>query len=668
MNNKLKLIILGTTILTSCQALAEAPLKLDIGGFAGNNRNYVQAGAFLPISQNEDGLLFGDIRGMKHLPHFKKQNKSIYKEDTYEFNLGLGYRHIIHQDLVVGGVVYYDIRKAQLKNTTFSQTTLNMHVLSPTWQSNLNLYIPIGKKKITKSSHVFQNEARIINNDVFFQYKDQSVTENALQGVDFRISTTIPNMDSLRVGPVAYYFKGNKSVAGGGIEVNWAYNDSIKVESSVTYDKLRKTNFVAGVRFTFPSSTAGKARPVDHLLSTRVERDIDLVTSNQTANSSTHEKQENAVALNDKQLSDINNPNKFDENKELLSKLLLAIDNDGQIIITKDVDSDGDVITIDETNTFTSKSLSGAIATAKSAARVKLDNNTTETRLVDDSISSTKKTIAKVADLVATQQAIREKSGFKKVFVAGKFVSITPDQKFLDNLIKKFSGDKSSSSKSYYINLPGHGNVEVERAGTMLVVKQGAKDYVVVGVDEYNAHKHAKDSTKQPYSTWFTGGLEAKDGGVYEGLMRETFEESVGTIYITKSEFNNAIKNKQFMYDPAVKTLAIVKHDTSGTFDVKSLNAKLSKTKKDSNISDSFKEMKEYTLVHPGELRSMANSIGINKSSNGGNITKNPHNTIYKIKNINSNSIRLEQNYADSFYRAHGVQALYRTIGNFPSG
>ncbi|MDA9163867.1 hypothetical protein N9N97_03180, partial [Rickettsiaceae bacterium] len=664
-DNRFKLTILGTAILTSCQALAEVPLKLDLGGFAGNNRNYVQAGAFLPISQNEDGLLFGDIRGMKHLPHFKKQNKSIYKEDTYEFNFGLGYRRIIHQDLVLGGVVYYDIRKAQLKNATLSQATLNAHVLSSTWQSNLNLYIPIGKKKITKSSHVFQNEARIINNDVFFKYKDHSVTENALKGVDFRISTTVPNMDSLRVGPVVYYFKGNKSVAGGGMEVNWAYNDSINIESSITYDKLRKTNFVAGVRFTFPSSTAGKARPVDNLLSTRVERDIDLVTSSQTANLSTQEKQKNAVALNNQQLSDINNPNKLDENKELLNKLLLAVDNDGKIIITDD--ADGDVITIDETNTFTSKSLSSAIATAKSGARAKLDNNTTEAQLVDNSIKSTKNTIEKVADLVATEQAIREKSGFKSIFVAGQSVSITPNQEFLDSLVKKFSSDKSSASQSYYIDLPGYGNVEVKRAGTMLVVKQGAKDYMVVGVDAYNAQRHA-NTGNQPYSTWFTGGLEAKDGGVYEGLMRETFEESVGTVYITKSEFNNAIKNKQFMYDPSVKTLAIVKHDSSGTFDVNSLNAKLSKMKQDRNVSGSFKEIKEYTLVHPGELRSMANSININQSVNAGNITRNPHNAIYKINNIKNNVIRLDKNYADSFYRANGVKALSLTIGSFPSG
>ena len=41
MDNRFKLTILGTAILTSCQALAEVPLKLDLGGFAGNNRNYV---------------------------------------------------------------------------------------------------------------------------------------------------------------------------------------------------------------------------------------------------------------------------------------------------------------------------------------------------------------------------------------------------------------------------------------------------------------------------------------------------------------------------------------------------------------------------------------------------------------------------------------------------
>ena len=666
MNKKLKSIILGTSILTSCQALADAPLKLDVAGFAGNNRNFVQIGAFLPIMQNEDGLLFGDVRGMKHLPHFKKQNKSIYKEDTYEFNFGLGYRHIIHQDLVLGGVAYYDIRKAQLKNTTFSQATLNMHVLSQTWQSNLNLYIPIGKNKITKSSHTLQNEARIVNNDVFFKYKDQNITEKALKGIDFRISTVVPGIDSLRVGPVAYYFKGNKSVAGGGIEVNWAYNDSINIESSVTYDKLRKTNFLAGVRFTFPSSTSGRSKSLDQLLSTRVKRDVDLVTSNQTTNLSSQEKQENAVALNKTQLSEINDPNKINENTELVHKLLSAVDNDGQIIVTDD--ADGENIILNDTNTFKSKSLAAAIATVKSAATTKLNNNTkTEKQLVDASIKSNKKTIDKIADLVATQQAIREKSGFKTVFVGDKSVAIKLPKQSRDDLFKKFSNAGKSAEQSYYIDLPGYGKVEVERAGTMLVVKKDGKDYIVMAVDAKNTKKYA-NSAKQPYSTWFTGSLEAKDGSVYKGLMRETFEESVGTVHITKAEFDHAIKNKHFMYDKEAKTLAIIKRDNSDNFDIQNLNTELSKAKQNKNLGGSFKEMSQYTLVHPGEIRTLSSRININKDSNAGNITAESHNSIYSIGNINNSPVRIMKKYADSFYKGKGVDALNRTIGTFPSG
>ena len=120
------------------------------------------------------------------------------------------------------------------------------------------------------------------------------------------------------------------------------------------------------------------------------------------------------------------------------------------------------------------------------------------------------------------------------------------------------------------------------------------------------------------------------------------------------------------MYDPIHKTLAIVKYDNSGNFDVNKLNTRLAQVKSDTNIGRSFKEMKEFSLVHPGELRHMNNVIGINKHNNRGMIEKNPHNYIYKVKSSNGTA-RILKKYADSFYRGNGTQALYNTIGNFPS-
>ncbi len=580
---QLKSLIIATYVLFACQALAEAPFKFDVAGFAGNNRNFFQVGAFLPIMQNEDGLLFSDIRGMKHLLHFKKKNKTIYSEDVYEFNFGLGYRRIIDQDLVFGGVAYYDIRKAQLKDANFSQATLNFHILSQTWQSNLNLYAPIGKNKITKSSHVFTNKAKIVNNDVFFKYQDQNITEKVMKGLDFRVSTIIPNINSLRFGAVVYYFQGDKSFIGGGPEINFAYNDSINIESSITYDKLRKANFITGIRFTFPSSKRN-VRPIDKLLSTKVERDIDLVTSTSTDNFFTQEKQDNAIAINTNQINGINNPSKLNENKKLISKLLSVVDNDGQIIISDD--ADGENITLNDTNKFEAKSLAKSIENAKFAANANLDNtnanldnNLLKQKVVNNVIYSNQKTIEKVINLVAAEQAIQEKFGLDTIFVSNQSVILELNQRFLDSLIKRFSSSRNNVSQSYYIDLPNYGSVEVKRAGTTLIVNQGGKDYIVIGINKNNLIKNA-NSTNMPYSTWFTGGLEARDGGVYEGLMRETFKESAGAVYITKAEFDHAIKNNQFIYDQQAKILAIIKSDNIKKIDTNLLNTKLDQVRR----------------------------------------------------------------------------------------
>lgn len=644
---KLKTILLSTTLIVTSEALAEAPYKLNIAGFAGNNRNFVQSGAFLPIISSEEGLFFADIRAMKHVPHSKKKHKRIYSDDTYEFNFGLGYRHVINSDLVFGGVAYYDIRKAELKNTHLGQTTLNTHILSPTWQSNLNLYIPVGKSKISKTTNAATNQAKIINNDVYFRYKNQTITEHALKGVDFRISTVIPGLDSLRLGPVAYHFKGNKSMTGGGLEMKWAYNDSLDFESSITYDKIRKTNFIAGIRFTFASPQTN-ARSIDKLLSTRVERDIDLIANKRINNNDSYVQDPNFVVIKSNELNSINSSNLSTQdqsrNAQIVKKLLSVAANNGTVIVT-DNNNDGDITVTDDIK-IDINSLSQSIAASRSDTKIKLDKQTSEDDLRKNAVKSTKTTRENLVSLIATEQAIQDSNLQNKLL---------NDPNFRSQLIDQFSKLGSGQNASYYINLPGHGNVEVKRAGTVLVLNQNGQQYAVIGVDENNAMHHAATGNI-PYSTWFTGSLDSSDGSVYQGLMRETFEESAGMLLVSQTEFDYAILNGHFMYDPRDKTLAIVKYDSANKHNINNLNNELASVKGKANISHSFKEMRHYHLVSVNELNTMNTAIGKNTHTNS-------HDATYRVNTVSGITNRILKQYADSFHRGGGMQAINKAIG-----
>jgi len=138
---KLLLGVVGTMAATTTTALGGqtgdqdkwVPYT-DIGGGYGSGMTAGKADAFVPIWQNVDSLLFGNL-GIG----------TETKTNQFE-NFGLGYRTKVNRDWILGGYAGFDSTQLQ-DNNTFNQTSLGAELMSAEWDVRLNGYIAANEAK-----------------------------------------------------------------------------------------------------------------------------------------------------------------------------------------------------------------------------------------------------------------------------------------------------------------------------------------------------------------------------------------------------------------------------------------------------------------------------------------------------------------------------------------
>lgn len=104
---------------------------LDVEGKLGSHRHLGEGDFFIPLVQDDNTLLYTDIR-------YRLDNES-----SREGNFGLGLRELLPSEWIIGGYTYYDRRKTPYDNY-FSQITAGLEALSVDWDFRANVYIPIG--------------------------------------------------------------------------------------------------------------------------------------------------------------------------------------------------------------------------------------------------------------------------------------------------------------------------------------------------------------------------------------------------------------------------------------------------------------------------------------------------------------------------------------------
>ncbi len=105
-------------------------------GKLGNHRDLTEASFLLPITQDQDSLMYFTLRGQTD------------EFDNSEGNFGIGYRQIspAHK-WIYGGYGYFDVLKTENDNM-FKQLTFGAELLSVDWDFRMNDYLAEDKEEI----------------------------------------------------------------------------------------------------------------------------------------------------------------------------------------------------------------------------------------------------------------------------------------------------------------------------------------------------------------------------------------------------------------------------------------------------------------------------------------------------------------------------------------
>ena len=241
----------------------------------GNDRSLAKGDLFLPLQQNEEFLLFGNL-------------KANFDDHSYkEGNIGVGARRI-YNEWITGGWVFYDWKESTTDNT-FDQMTIGGEFLSNNWDIRANAYIAENKIKDSDRASVVE-----LNGN---QIQARLGEERALSGVDFEIGKKLPFFEDSRffVGGYHYDESGYEKVSGPKLRLEMRFDDMplfslISKGSRLTLGAEYKEDSVRGsesfgvvqLRIPFGGNSNNKKRKLSSLekrMMETVKRDNDIITN-----------------------------------------------------------------------------------------------------------------------------------------------------------------------------------------------------------------------------------------------------------------------------------------------------------------------------------------------------------------------------------------------------
>lgn len=233
---------------------------------------------FVPLWEQQDGIIFADVRGQ------------VDDSENYESNWGLGMRHYVADCWIVGAYSFFDRRRTENDNS-FNQVMFGLEALSIEWEARVNAYIPQSDSKAVASL----NNAQLIGNNIFVS----AGQERALGGFDIEVGKLLyawgPNADfEVRGFLGAYHFDsdgaGVQNVSGprGRVEarvydLDWLGEGSrVTLAGELQWDHVRDTQAFAGLRVRIPLYGWHRQRKMSRLerrMVSPIVRDVDIVSS-----------------------------------------------------------------------------------------------------------------------------------------------------------------------------------------------------------------------------------------------------------------------------------------------------------------------------------------------------------------------------------------------------
>lgn len=242
-----------------------------------NDRQTGTGNLFAPLWQDDDSLLFTDLR-------FQNDDAG-----SGEYNLGLGFRQIIADEIIVGAYGFFDQRTTSNDNT-FNQATLGVEALTEDFDLRANAYIA---EKDAKSIRNAAGTAVLQNNQIFVRGQ----AERALSGFDAEIGYKLPlGLDDMefRVYGGGYHFDASntRDVSGPRVRAEMRIDDisflgdgsRFTLGAEAQDDDVRGEQYFGMARLRIPFSTLLGGRrsddisPLERRMTERVQRDVDVVT------------------------------------------------------------------------------------------------------------------------------------------------------------------------------------------------------------------------------------------------------------------------------------------------------------------------------------------------------------------------------------------------------
>ena len=267
--------LLCLTLLAPDNSHAQTePLKTraEVSIKGGSKRSLLSTEIWAPLVQDNDSVLYGDVRLMGD------------NDENREGNLGVGYRQI--KNAVYGVHGWIDRRRTQ-NNSTFHQITLGVERLGHVVDLRANGYIPLNKgRTIGSGAAAGASDPYLAGSGLFYDVNG-FLMEIPQYGMDAEAGYRLPILqrqaDAIRLYGGGYHFfrKDSDSTTGFRVRAEAQINQAFAIGTRYQYDEPRGNQAFLEATLKFPFG-AKKLYQTDGLrarLDESPERDVDIVTA-----------------------------------------------------------------------------------------------------------------------------------------------------------------------------------------------------------------------------------------------------------------------------------------------------------------------------------------------------------------------------------------------------
>lgn len=253
--SRIGLQFLSLLLLTTNSAQASYLTRGSIWGLGGSE-SQGRVDALVPILSNQNNLFYSDIQG------------SIGNDNAWYAGLGAGYRMLANDSRIYGGYFFVD-RNVSAQHNTYWILSPGVEAFFLDWDSRLNLYFPVGKRRyVTGLLPSQQGDCSYIVFKGHQQFEHHfSLFEEVGPGADAEAGYTFHRFYNTQLHGGVYYFALSDSSNIKGVEarIEIPVNTHWAVAFETSYDNYQHGTVVAGLRLNLGGTASQPPRSINDM-------------------------------------------------------------------------------------------------------------------------------------------------------------------------------------------------------------------------------------------------------------------------------------------------------------------------------------------------------------------------------------------------------------------